>query len=460
MPTENKNPKPTEIVPDYSQIHYWELYTADLWNEYRQSFDEGADIEKHKNLFEEIAKLPNGNIKEKFGDAIFEMITNAGQREDYKYYEPSELDEIKALTTDFKLHAPLDKTRLQSKVTGAWFGRICGCMLGKSIEGIKSRELERLLKKSGNYPMHRYILKSDIDRLNLNDFEFRLADRPYADIIDGMPADDDTNYTFLAQRIIEKHGRDFTPLNVLEEWIASEPKDAYCTAERVAFCNYIKGYRPPFTALHKNPYREWIGAQIRADYYGYINPGKPETAAEYAWRDASISHTKNGIYGAMFVAAMLSAAAVTENIRDIITIGLSQIPSSSRLYESVMSVVNGYENSVSKEKCFARIHREYDEYSEYGWCHTIPNAMIVVASLLYGNGDYGKSICMAVETGFDTDCNGATVGSVLGMANGIEKIPQYWLEPIKNTLHTSVFGAESVNISDLIKKTLLQIAEA
>ena len=80
--------------------------------------------------------------------------------------------------------------------------------------------------------------------------------------------------------------------------------------------------------------------------------------------------------------------------------------------------------------------------------------MIVAAALLYGNGDYGKSICMAVETGFDTDCNGATVGSILGMANGIKSIPEYWTKPINDTLHTTIFGVGTVKISDMAKKTL------
>ena len=78
-------------------------------------------------------------------------------------------------------------------------------------------------------------------------------------------------------------------------------------------------------------------------------------------------------------------------------------------------------------------------------------------SLLYGKGDYGKSICMAVETGFDTDCNGATVGSILGMANGIQSIPNYWKEPINDTLHTSIFGVDTVKISDRVKMTMAHI---
>ena len=108
--------------------------------------------------------------------------------------------------------------------------------------------------------------------------------------------------------LIEKYGKDFIPYDVSRMWLSSQSKDAYCTAERVAFCNFVNGYEPPQSALYKNPFREWIGAQIRADYFGYINPGNPKLAAEMAWRDASISHVKNGIYGEMFVAAMLSVA--------------------------------------------------------------------------------------------------------------------------------------------------------
>ena len=117
-------------------------------------------------------------------------------------------------------------------------------------------------------------------------------------------------------------------------------------------------------------------------------------------------------------------------------------------------VLNNFKNEVSQKECFDIIHKKYDEYISHGWTHTNSNAMIVTAALLYGGGDYGKSVCMAVETGFDTDCNGATVGSVLGMANGIENIPEYWLKPINDTLNTSIFGVGTVKISDRVKMTM------
>ena len=445
-----------QIKPQYANIHDWEFYSSNLLTEYQQSIEEGLDIEAYKDVFLAASRLPKDERKKKLGDILFDVVISANQKEGYPYMEPSDLETIRNLRTPYS-YKKNNTIKLENKIHGAWMGRVCGCLLGKTIEGIRTDELIPFLKETGNYPMQRYILHSDLDKVNLNKYKFGFNSRCYADTANGMPVDDDTNYTVLYQEVIEKYGRDFTPFDVSRAWLAYQPKDAYCTAERVAFCNFVKGYEPPESAIYKNPYREWIGAQIRADYFGYINPGNPALAAEMAWRDASISHTKNGIYGEMFVAAMLAVAAETNNIKDIILGGLAEIPHTSRLYKEIISVLDGFEDGVSQSECFKAIHKKYDEHSAHDWCHTISNAMIVAASLLYGQGDYGKSICIAVEAGFDTDCNGATVGSVLGMANGIDSIPDYWTKPINDILHTSIFGVNTVKISDRVKLTLEHI---
>jgi len=445
------------FTPDYSSLHIWELYCGNLNTEYNQCMEEGLDIEKYKDLFDKTALMPTSEAKKEIADGIFKLITTAKTREGYPYNEPSTLDEIKSLRKKL-VTLPTDiNGDKHSKVSGAWFGRIAGCMLGKTVEGIKTEELVPFLKESGNYPMHRYILSTDVTDEVSQKYKFPLKHRPLADKISAMPSDDDTNYTVLYQLVIEKYGKNFTSADVANAWMQYQPKTAYCTAERVAYCNFIKGFMPPVSAVYQNPYREWIGAQIRADYFGYINPGDPEKAAEMAFRDASISHIKNGIYGEMFASAMLAASYVTSDIKTIILAGLSEIPSTSRLYEQVMFVLNGFENGVSKEACFKDIHEKYDEHTSHGWCHTISNAMIVTASLLYGGGDYGKSICMAVETGFDTDCNGATVGSILGLAYGIEAIDEYWTKPFCSKLTTDIICIGTCDIEDRINLTLKHI---
>lgn len=445
-----------KIQPEYESIHDWESYSSELLVEYRQSIEEGIDVTQYKALCEAVAKMPKGEQKEKMADVLFEIVQNSKQIPNYKYNEPSDLEEIRFLRPDFtyKISKKLTTKTLKDKILGAWTGRICGCLLGKPIEGIRTDELLPLLKESGNYPMYRYIKSTDITDEMCEKYSFRLKDRCYADTVSCAPVDDDTNYVVLANVIVEKYGRDFTPYDVSRAWMNLQSKNAYCTAERVAFRNFVNGFVPPCSAVYKNPYREWIGAQIRGDYFGYINPGNPELAAEMAWRDASISHVKNGIYGEMFIAAMLAYAAVNDNMEEIIYGGLAQIPATSRLYEAVSKLVADFKNGVSQEKCFRKIHSAYDENTDHGWCHTIANAMIVTAALLYGGGDFGKSICMAVQTGFDTDCNGATIGSILGLKNGSGSISEVWTKPVNGELKTSIFGVGQVKIADMVESTM------
>lgn len=450
-------------TPAYEKLPGWELYCSEMETEKQQTIEEGKDIREFEGLFDAIAAMPCCGEKVRLADILYEKIVKAPQRADYPYNEPSELDAIRALRPagagEKKPLPALDV--LRDKIAGAWYGRIAGCSLGKPVEGIRTNEFEPFLKETGNWPMHRFIRSSDLTDEMKDKYAYPLHVHAQwmIDRISGAPADDDTNYTVLAQILIERFGRDFTPENVMQLWLEMQPKKAYCTAERVAFVNAMKGYLPPDTARFENPYREWIGAQIRGDYFGYVNPGDPEAAADMAWRDASISHIKNGIYGEMFIAAMLAEAAVTTNgdIESVIETGLKEIPAGSRLYEAVRGVIDGFHAGVSQEEAFRRIHEKWNEYTGYGWCHTISNAMIVAAALLYGGGDYGKSVCMAVQTGFDTDCNGATVGSVIGMLRGLSALPEEWTKPFNDTLHTSLFGFTLSTISEMAEKTLKHI---
>ncbi|MBQ6019820.1 MAG: ADP-ribosylglycohydrolase family protein [Clostridia bacterium] len=433
------------------------FYSHELELELIQARDEGTDLREYEDLIRAVAALPPGEIKEKFADTVWELILSARKIRGYAYKEPSDLGGILPLCGGGYTDRAPDGT-LKDRIRGAWYGRIAGCLLGKPLEGIKTDELVPLLKETGNWPLSRYPLNAEMTDGVAGKYRFRLQGKCFADTIACAPADDDTNYTVMAQMIVEQYGRGFTPENVIGSWVALQPRNAYFTAERAAYLNYLRGYRPPDTATYRNHYREWIGAQIRGDYYGYINPGRPDLAAEMAWRDASVSHVKNGIYGEMFVAATLARAAVSDGARDAVLCGMSYIPKTSRLYDRLSYVLNAYRTGVPAEDVYAQIHREFDEHTGYGWCHTISNAMVVAASLLYGGGDYGRSVCLAVQTGFDTDCNGATVGSVLGMLLGFGGIGEAWTKPLNGTLETSVVGVGTVGIDSLVEKTVAHAA--
>lgn len=156
--------KNNKIKPQYQIITDWEFYPVDLLVEYKQSIEEGLDIEKYSDVFSAVSKLPNGELKKKFGDILFDVVTCANQRDGYKYTEPSELEKIKALRNGSQKTYTFRKDALKDKIHGAWLGRICGCMLGKTVEGTKTNELVPFLKETKNYPMHRYIYKKDLNK--------------------------------------------------------------------------------------------------------------------------------------------------------------------------------------------------------------------------------------------------------------------------------------------------------
>ncbi len=439
----------------------WLTYSEQLSIELLQSRDEGKDVSGYEKKVEEILKL-QGAEREKRAAALMDELAALPVQAGYPYREPSDLEGIQRETGErfARRRVELPEEALYDKILGAWLGRCAGCLLGQPIEGWKRARILGLLKETDNYPF-RYYISSDVsaeirERYDIQDkaWVYGSSKKSWINNVEHMVEDDDTNYTIIALSLLERFGLDFTPENVAETWLMNLPILHVCTAERVAYKNLVNLIPPPGSAVYRNAYREWIGAQIRGDFFGYITPGNPALGAEMAWRDASISHVKNGIYGEMWVAAMLSAAAVVDDMEDVIRIGLGEIPQKSRLAEALRDVLTWKKSGMDWEKALDEIHRRYDENNGHDWCHTISNAVIVAAALLYGEKDFEKSISMAVLAAFDTDCNGATVGSILGMVLGAKNLPNKWIAPLNNLIKSGVDGFQLVKISELAERTL------
>ncbi len=441
----------------------WMKLAPDLLTEWQQCMEEGKDVESLLTRCEEVTRCAQTEEREAEALAIAEKMAAAPLRTDYPYEEPSDLVRIRCSASGNVQPLPLPAPDvLRGKIAGAWIGRISGCLLGKPFECLRTELINRILKNAGDYPLTRYIAAGELpETLVAEADEYPLAKwkKCWIDRIDGKaPVDDDTNYTVMGMKLIDTYGFGFTPEDVAEGWLRWMPMFSACTAERVAYRNIASGMLPPETASFRNPYREWIGAQIRGDFFGYVNPGNPALASEMAWRDASISHTKNGIYAEMYIAAMIARAAVSNDMEDIVRTGLAQIPRKSRLAEAVCDVLGDFRKGIPQADVTAKIHSQYDEYFQHDWCHAISNAMIVTACLLYSGGDFSKAICSAVQTGFDTDCNGATVGSVMGMMLGEKAIPDRWQSGFGGILRTSIEGYHEVTVSQLVQKTIELIA--
>ena len=452
------------LVPSYDDLDLWESYAPDILTDLDEFRDEGHDVSDIADVARAVSAMKNGETKEALADTLFRHMYDSPIREDYGYDEPDDLHEIRLRRPEgvkLAFSPTPDDGALREKIVGAWRGRVAGCLLGKPVECIMTDELHDMLKRSGNFPLRRYITSTDVadPRYSSNRFTF---DRPWQcwgdTLTDGFPGDDDTNYPVIALRIVDEYGLNFTSGNVARWWKDNISIRYVATAERVALRNIMAGYMPPESAKYKNPFREWIGAQIRGDYFGYINPGDPETAAGMAWRDARISHTKNGIYGEMFSAAMVAGAFLLDDPAEIVRCGLSQIPATSRLYERIAGVLEDFRNGVGEEEFTKGFFKRNDEFRKHDAVHTIANAELVAASLLYCGGDYGKSICFAVQNGFDTDCNGATVGSIVGAMRGASGIPEEWTAPLKDKVHTPFYSGGVITTDDMADAVMKHIA--
>lgn len=432
----------------------WFDFCDALAIEVEQRADEGCDTARFAARAEEIQKMPRGAERTAAGAALLgELEALPASRE---AQEPSDLAGIQALAEgeDTAKAAPgFDR------IYGAWLGRCAGCLLGQPVEGWRRARINGLLEETANLPLKTYI-SSDIPAALREKYDVRDDHHAYGAAKTGwinnvsyMPEDDDTNYTVLALKLVEQYGRDFTPDDAAENWLMNLPLLHTCTAERVAYINLAQALYPPQSASYRNPYREWIGAQIRGDLFGYICPGDMKTAAEMAWRDASISHVKNGIYGEMWVSAMLAKVAVCDDMRTVVRSGMRQIPKESRLYEELSEMLRRYDAGETAARTAAYILEKYNENNGHHWCHTISNAAIVALGLLWGEMDFTRTMGLCLTMGFDTDCNCATAGSVLGMMLGAKKLPEAWIAPLHDTVLSGVDGFGLVRISDMAART-------
>jgi ADP-ribosylglycohydrolase len=438
--------------------HIW-LYLSktDIETERRQCEEEGRDLAGVEDDFRHVLSLDLEDLgNQPSAETLLDKTINLPIRSDYRFEEPSDLHGIR-LARPAKMPArpslSLSNAELEDKVFGAWTGRCIGCLLGKPVEGWRKSRMWGYLKDLNRFPL------SDFFRFDAATPEaiakYNLSEKSvFADQVSAMPEDDDTNYTTTGLAILQRYGPDFTPTDVANFWLNDIPIFHTCTAERVAYRNLCNLITPPMSASFRNPYREWIGAQIRADFWGYAAAGNPELAAEFAWRDASISHVKNGIYGEMWAAAMIAAAFVTDDIRAIIEAGLAQIPAKCRLADYIEHILEWHDLEIDYDTVSYRVHEMWNEERAHDWCHTISNAMIVAIGLLWGEGDYAKTICRAVQPCFDTDCNGATTGSILGILHGRKALPSKWVDVINDTLHTGVAGYNTVKLGDMARESL------
>lgn len=378
-----------------------------------------------------------------------------GLGEDFPFEEPDEFEEIIRNAAGPPEIDPIDDERYTEKIRGAWHGRCAGVVLGKPFETYLDRKyIKEYLESVDAYPLEDWVpaYSEKLDRRVI----CRMSTKGNISHVDD---DDDIKYTILALNLVEHKGLNFTPYDACENIVYNSPVSGLFSATRQSFQHFLnmsehRSYEEQVKEFPTklNPMREGINGTIRADFWGYIAPGNPRRAARIAHREASLNMVKNGLYGSMFVAACISTAlSKNPSIEKILQGGLSVIPRKSRLANVVREVGEWYEKA---NDWIAVCERIYQKYGHLPFAGALNNLAFCILALLHGQLDFTRSIGTAVMCGTDTDCNGGTVGSIVGAAIGYDRIDKKWIEPFNDNVRSTVACYTNGSISELVQRTV------
>jgi ADP-ribosylglycohydrolase len=304
------------------------------------------------------------------------------------------------------------------RVRAAWIGKCAGTALGDPVEGWTR---QRIAAEHGT--IHGYLVPPKVEN-------------------------DDTAYPILVLHTLDERGAGFTSADLALEWVEHLP--FAFTAEWTALENVKAGALPPDSRWERNPCGAWVGAQMRAEIHGLLAPGDPERAGELAFRDAAISHYREGMEGAIYAAALMSLAFGRPEIESLLREALSFVPANGRFAATVEETIDACHRYGEALRVMDALAPSLDRHH---WIHTLPNIACVVTGLVLGEGDFERSILTTLSCGYDTDCSTGQVAALVGCLVGLERIPERWSAPLGSGLRTYVDGFEEIGFDRLTEWT-------
>jgi hypothetical protein len=309
----------------------------------------------------------------------------------------------------------ISKSTLQDKIKGGWAGQTIGVVYGAPVE----------FKYNGSM-----VDESHIIPWNDHYVKYWWDKKP------GLFDDIYTDLNFVAA--FEKYGLNASSDDISGHWANTAYHLAH--ANQASRYNILNGLKAPATGYWKNnPHADDLDFQIEADFIGLMAPGMVNKATEIADRVGHVMNSGDGWYGGVFVSALYSTAFISNNPAYIVEQAIKTIPEGTKFHSCIADVIKFHKQYPNDWKqTWFEIQKRWN--NDVGCPKGVflgfnidakINSAYVAIGLLYGKGDFTKSIDIATRCGQDADCNPATVGGVLGIMLGYNSIPEFWLKPLQ-----------------------------
>jgi ADP-ribosylglycohydrolase len=387
-------------------------------------------------------------------DAMFAFaheLTELPLRPDWPYVEPNDLEGILAACDPAAPREPvgwIGPDEAAARAASGFLGSVCGCILGKPVEvSPTAQELRAAAEAVGEWPIDDYVSEALLETLGRRHGSWTGTVRGR---IEHVVPDDDLNYPVLGMLLLERHGLGFTKDDLRRLWKEALPVGWCWGPERTLNLKIglgsleevwlgIWGASVEDDVLETwveelNPGVELCGALIRVDAYGYAAPGNPALAAELAWRDASFTHRRTGIYASMFLAAAIAAAFVASDPLEPFRQALRFVPARSRFHEAVAEQLEIVGNADRWEDANAELEVRF---GSFGACQVFQEIGDLMTAVRFAES-VGHGICLQVSQGLDTDSFGARAGAILGVLFGPGHLEERWLAPFHDEIRTTV----------------------
>jgi hypothetical protein len=373
----------------------------------------------------------------------------------------------------------LDWDTYVDKVQGAWMGKMIGVTFGQPWEfnylgtsigfditdwPLSPTRMKDYRARMDNQNDYEGPVTSEAEdqKIHINKGFIEASEKEHPSF--GAPDNDDIYINLLFLYCLRRYGIDVTPVTVAHEWDAKIRRVWH--ANEAGLANIRKGILPPLSGNPRyNLHADDIDFQIESDVFGMISPGMPQVSNKFDDRMGHIMNYGDGVYGGMFISAMYTQAFFARNVREIVESGLKAIPAQSQYAQLISDVIRWHdENPNDWLKTWHLVQSKWGEVDHCPDGYKKPfnidaklNGGYVVIGLLYGNGDFYKTMNFATRCGQDADCNPANAAGILGALLGAHGIPGEYRDPLHNTYWNKTLAGlpDSYEIDVLARDTAL-----